>query len=193
MYDQADYETALGDFSVAVSLDANDVEAVAGRGVVQLAIGDELTAAEVDFKQAIQLERYPEENAYLWSNLGQVQTELGKFAEARRNLDHALQLDPDFNEARSHRAYLLATHSPDTISIVAAKGDVQSVFASQHAKTFWDYRALAAVNAAMGDYTRAAKQMARGEAIVRRTGPLRFVESAVRQRKLFEQKRTPAP
>ncbi|GAA5506167.1 tetratricopeptide repeat protein [Novipirellula caenicola] len=193
LYDQTDYAAALEDFSMAVTLDAADGEAVAGRGVVRLAIGDELAAAEADFKAAIELEMYPEENAYLWSNLGQVQTELGKFDEAERNLDRAIELAPKMNEARSHRAYLLATHSPDAARIAAAKADVQSVFASREPRTYWDYRALAAVNAAMGDYARAAKHMTLGEAIVRSTGPVRFVEPTVVLRKSYDQKLTPMP
>ncbi|GAA4457384.1 tetratricopeptide repeat protein [Novipirellula rosea] len=193
LYDQADYAAALNDFSIAVTLDAADGEAVAGRGVVRLAIGSELTAAESDFKTAIELEKYPEENAYLWSNLGQVQTELRKFDDAERNLDRAIELDPSLNEARSHRAYLLATHLPDAARVAAAKADVQLVFASRETKTFWDYRSLAAVNAAMGDYARAAKHMALGEAIVRTTGPVRFAKPAVVLRESFEQKLTPVP
>ncbi|EMI17102.1 hypothetical protein RMSM_05976 [Rhodopirellula maiorica SM1] len=191
LYDQADYESALDEFSIAVTLDAGDGEAVAGRGVVRLAIGSELAAAETDFKTAIELEQYPEENAYLWNNLGQVQTELRKFDDAERNLNRAIELDPKMNEPRSHRAYLLATHSPDTARIAAAKADVQSVFASRETRTYWDYRALAAVNAAMDDYTRAAKHLALGEAIVRSTGPVRFVEPTIVLRKSYEQRLTP--
>lgn len=121
--------------------------------------------------------------------MGQVKTELGKYDDARRSLDKAIELDPQLNEARSHRAYLFSTHSKDAKLNALAKVDMEFVFASAEAKTFWDYRALAAVNAALGDFERAAKQLAIGESILQKTGPARFAEPTIIARRAYENKR----
>jgi len=190
LFAQGDYPTALDDFAIAVKIDPTDIEAITGRGVVRHAIGNDLAGAEADFARAIELGDDSVENAFLWSNLGQVQMELGKQAESLGNLDRAIEIDPAFAEARSHRAYLLATMgATEGASIERARRDVIAAFATAEPKTFWDYRALGAVNAALGDFERAVRFQVRAEALVRQTGPARFVQRAVAARAAYEQRK----
>ncbi|MEM8671667.1 MAG: tetratricopeptide repeat protein [Planctomycetota bacterium] len=174
-YDMGKYSEALREFAIAVKLAPKDVESITGRGVIRHSIGTNLDGAEADFKLAIQLSDDSENPGYLWSNLGQVQMEVGKFADAFNSLTKAIKVDPTFMEARSHRAQLLATQLPNDLKrIEQAKGDVQIVFQSPGPRTFWDYRALAAVNAALGDYERAVKYQGHAEKALRKSGPKRF-------------------
>ena len=185
-YDLGRYEKALNEFKIAVNLDAKDTEAITGRGVVRHAIGSDLEAAETDFAKAIEMVDESIDHAYLWSNLGQVQMELGKFADSFGNLNKAIQLDPSFNEALSNRVYLLVTHFADTAKIDSVKSDMRTVFSSDGPRTYWDYRALAAVNAVIGDLERAAKYQAIGENLLRKTGPKRFLQTAIASRQQYE-------
>lgn len=178
-FDSADYPAALADFGVALQVAPTDIEALTGRGIVAHAIGTDLEQAKQDFKRAVELGTETEGDAYLWSNLGQVQMDLGEESAAYKNLTHAIELDPAFNEARSHRAYLIANSRDASRGMLnLAKDDVRKVFASQASRTFWDYRALAAVNAASGDFARAYKYQQQAEETVRTTGPARFLEPA---------------
>ncbi len=178
-YDLGDYRAALEDFSVAVQADANDLPAVVGRGVIYHAIG-KVSEAMDDFAKATQLGEEVFENAYLWNNLGQTQVETGYFVEAKENLRKAISLDPNFNEAKSHLAWLRVTRfAENPAEIGAAKSEVSEVFATSQPKTYWDYRALAAVNAALGDFDRAVKYQTIGEKHLAKTAPKRFeAESA---------------
>ncbi len=186
-FDQGDYEASLREFGIAVKIDASDIEALAGRGVVRHAIGTNLKAAAEDFANAIELAEETVENAYLWNNLGQAQMELGQLDQALIHLNKAIELDPDFSEPRSHRAYLLVTNGQnDAEKVEQAKADVKAVFVSRESKTYWDYRALAAINALLGDYQRAAKYQSLGETVLRQTGPSRFVKSATAERESYE-------
>lgn len=179
LFDQGDYEAALGEFNAATRLDAKDIEAVAGRGVVQHAIGIDLASAEADFITAIKLVVHREDHAFLWSNLGQVQIELGKFPDAKTNLDKAIELEPNFNEARSHRAWLIAERfSSDEQLIERAKNDLKKVMASQEPRTFWVYQAVARVNMALGNYSGALTYQRLAFAEVKKSGPPRFVAIA---------------
>jgi tetratricopeptide (TPR) repeat protein len=192
LFDQGDYQASLRDFAVAVKIDPSDVEAITGQGVVRHAIGGDLFRAEADFRKAIELAGDSIENAYLWSNLGQTQMELGQTDDALSSLTRAIELDPAFAEARSHRAYLLATtRGSETANLEQAKDDVRAVFASNQTKTYWDYRAVAAINAAEGDYERAVKHQRIAESIVRKTGPRRFIQSAEETRASYEKQSTP--
>ncbi|MEL6109607.1 MAG: tetratricopeptide repeat protein, partial [Planctomycetota bacterium] len=107
LFDLSQYEQALSDFRVAAKGDPADVEAAAGLGVIRHAMGV-LVEAESDFVAAIELAEPTHDFAFLWSNLGQVRMERGDFTAAREALDQAIALDPHFDEARSHRAYLSA-------------------------------------------------------------------------------------
>ncbi len=179
-FDLGEYQAALTDFDVALGVDSNDIEALTGHGIVAHAIGKDLRRAKQDFERAVKLETESKDSAYLWSNLGQVQMELGEDASAYQNLTRAIRLDPTLNETRSHRAFLLANSqdaNPETLN--QAKDDMRTVFNSGEPRSFWDYRALAAVNAALGDFVRAGKYQQLAEEVVRRTGPTRFIEIAV--------------
>lgn len=186
MFDQGNYPGSLREFGIAVSIDPKDIEALAGRGVVLHAIGVNLKEAAEDFARAIELAEKTLEDAYLWSNLGQAQIELGDYEQALKNLNKAIELDSQFTEAHSHRAFLLASQDSDAAKIEQAKADVKAVFATNEPRTFWDYRALAAVNAKLGDYGRAAKYQSLAEAILRKTGPPRFLDPAVAVREGYE-------
>ena len=185
-YDLGDLDSALTEFGIAIGLDETDIEAIVGRGVVLHAIGKNLKGAEEDFSRAIGLSTETVDNAYLWSNLGQVQGEMGKSTEAMRNLNKAVELDPNFLEARSHRAYQRVAENTSKEEIEAAKADMRAVFASDDPRTFWDYRALAGVNAAIGDYSRAAYYQTQGEMRLRETGPRRFVKEAAELRVAYQ-------
>jgi tetratricopeptide (TPR) repeat protein len=145
--------------------------------------------AESDFKNAIALSKDSIDNAYLWSNLGQVQMEIGELSEARLNLNKAIEIEPNFSEARSHQAFLIATeNSSHKDELEIAKDDLRTVFATHDARTYWDYRALAAVNVALGDFKRAAKYQAAAVTILRSAGPKRFMESAITTHEAYERK-----
>ena len=104
---------------------------------------------------------------------------MGEFEAALKNLNQAVELDPSFTEARSHRAYLIAMNFGQQPSMLeTAKSDLQSVFKSSDERTFWDYRAAARVNAALGDFDRATKFQAAACNLVKKTGPKRFVADA---------------
>ncbi|QEG43616.1 tetratricopeptide repeat protein [Roseimaritima ulvae] len=188
-FDQGNLEAARDAFSIAIKLDNKDTEALTGRGVVRHAMGD-LKAAEADYLAAIEAAEALPDNAFMWSNLGQVQMELGKFSEALKNLNKAIQLDPEFNEARSHRAFLLVTQpaarQSATASVQQAAADMRQVFQSKAEKTFWDYRALAAVSAQRGDNARAAGYQAQAVEQVQQNGPKRFVEPAIEALKRYQ-------
>ena len=185
-FDQQALSLALREFEVSLGLDQTDVESLVGRGVVQHAIGEDLPGAARDFLVAISKMPETAENAYLWSNLGQVLGELGDSTEALNYLSRAIELDPEFPEARSHRAHLLATHNPTKSAMETARSDVKAVFGAQGKRTYWDYRALAAVNAALGDYERATRFQSTGEKLLKQTGPKRFLESASQTRMAYE-------
>ncbi|WP_158222667.1 tetratricopeptide repeat protein [Rhodopirellula sp. MGV] len=189
IFEQGDLPEALNEFSIALNLAPSDVEALTGRGVTRHAIGKELSGAAKDFQEALRLLDPAEHEAFLWSNLGQAQFELGDFTNARASLENAIRLDPKFAEARSHLAYLLAVQQPSVSDdLNEAKQHLRVVFAGQDAKTFWDYRALAAVNAAYGDFVRAARFQRLGEDSLKSHGPMRFVEASAETRKIYERK-----
>jgi tetratricopeptide (TPR) repeat protein len=189
LFDLFEYEQAEREFAVAMTLDAADVEAIVGRGVVRHAIGTNLPGAASDFEKALQLSDASDDTAYLWSNLGQVQMELGHDDQAMRSFDQALTADPTFSEALSRRAYLRITQLPrDPEAVRLAMADVNAAFKTSGPRTFWDYRAAAAVNAVIGDFSRAARQQTQAESNVRKTGPPRFIESAVATRERYEQR-----
>lgn len=187
LFELEQYDAALTDYEVALRVKATDIEALTGHGIVTHAIGHDLDRALADFTKAVQLGTASKDNAYLWSNLGQVQMDLGDAAAAYQNLTRAIQLDPTFNEARSHRAFLIANlDKPETDKLNQAKDDVRAVFASNQDKSYWDYRALAAVNAALGHFERASKYQQQAIAIVRRTGPQRFVDVAMEEKLRYD-------
>lgn len=184
LFDFARYEKALTDFRLAAKGDPTDIEAAAGLGVIRHAMGA-LAEAESDFAKAIELAEPTVDYAFLWSNLGQVRMELGELASAREALDQAVRLDGQFFEALSHRANLSAIDpASSTARLDEAKNDLRRVLASSHEPTFWDLRAVAAINARLGDYQRAARFQKAAVSVVKRSGPARFVPLA--DRKLSE-------
>jgi tetratricopeptide (TPR) repeat protein len=187
-FERGEYQKAQADFSVALKVDPNDIESLTGHGLSGHAIGLDLHQAEADFAKAVKFGSGEKDNAYLWCNLAQVQMELGEVDTAYKNLSRAVELDPNFCEARSHRAFLLA-NSPasNKRTLELAKEDVRIAFASTEPRTFWDYQAAAAVNAALGDLQRAIKFQNLAEDAVRKTGPKRFVEVAARAKSRYEQ------
>jgi tetratricopeptide (TPR) repeat protein len=152
-YDLRQYDEALQMFEKAIVLDKSDVEALVGRGVVLHAIGSDLAGSKSSYEAAIRLSKPSMETAYLWSNLGQVETELEQIKAASNNLDKAIELDSTFLEARSHRAYLIGKHfANDAKKLEQAKEDLRLVFkTTSQARTFWDYRALALIYQVLGN------------------------------------------
>jgi tetratricopeptide (TPR) repeat protein len=176
-----EFESALIDFDVALQVNSIDIEALTGRGLAHHAMGRNLNLALADFLKAVELEEDPvTESAYLWNNLGQVQMELKQLQQARTSLEIALKLDDSFAESRSHRAYLLAANSTNRVSdLETARADVEAVFANKdYDRSYWDYRALAAVNYAMKDRQRAIRFQQMALEHVTKSGPPRFVEEA---------------
>ena len=101
-----------------------------------------------------------------------MQLELGKYALAFSNLSRAIELDPEFNEARSLRALLHASHqAKELFDPERSKADLRLVFQSSDERTYWDYHALAEFNAAIGDWTRAAKYQDAAVKLIERSGP----------------------
>jgi len=175
LYDLKRYENSLAQFNIALTIDKNDVEAIAGRGVVLHAIGADLPAAKAAFESAIAITKPSMDTAYLWNNLGQVQIEMGESEAAMGNLNQAIDLDPFFNEARSHRAWLIAKNYSDQAEMVElAKADLKHVFNSSDPKTYWDYRALAAINQKLGNRQKAAQMAQLAGAAIESTAPRRF-------------------
>ncbi len=181
LFDKMQYEAALEDFRVVLSIDPKDATGLTGRGLCLLALGKDLQQAERDFQRASEGAVKSKENAYLWSNLGQAQLELGHFGQAIESLTQAIALDPAFNEARSHRAYAstcLASKGEQNLEI--AKSDVRTVFVSGVQLTYWDFRAAGAVNAALGDYARAASYQANAIEALKANGPPRYIDEATK-------------
>ena len=159
-----------------------------GHGLSGHAIGSDLQRVKTDFTKAVDLGTGIKDNAYLWCNLGQVQMELGEVDTAYKNLSRAIELDTDFSEARSHRAFLLAnTSTLGSKTLAQAKEDTRRAFDSKEPRSYWDYRAAAAVNAAFGDFQRAIKFQSLAEDAIRKTGPKRFVVIASQERSRYEQ------
>ena len=178
LFDFAEYERALADFQIAVKGDPLDIEAVAGNGVIRHALGT-LASAESDFLAAIKLAEPTADDAFLWSNLGQVRMELGSYDRARKDFAQAIKLDANFFEAMSHRAYLNAIDQSSSLAQVdQAKKDLRRVLASTGAPTYWDLRAVAAINARLGDFARAARFQQAALKKVKQSGPKRFVSIA---------------
>lgn len=177
-YDLKNYDDALLMFDRALTLDRSDVEAIVGRGVVLHAIGKDLAGAKATFESAIKLSKPEIDSAYLWSNLGQVETELGLLELALKNLSQAIEIDPLLLEARSHRAWLIGKHfSDEPQKLEQAKEDLRLVFRNQsETRTFWDYRALALLNRNLGNSDLANKAEAHALS-VGDTAPKRFVDA----------------
>jgi tetratricopeptide (TPR) repeat protein len=179
LYDLADLSGAGEQFAIAVTLEPNNIEGLTGEGVVLHAIGSDLEAAKRTFATAVELSRPEPENAYLWNNLGQVEMELGEADEALRNLTQAIELDANFNEPRAHRASLIAEHfANDPKLLRLAKDDMIKVMSSAEAKAFWDYRAIAQINAATGNYDKAMRFQKQACEVVQKTAPPRFWKNA---------------
>ncbi len=66
-----------------------------------------------------------------------------------------------------------------------AVADARPAWVTNEPKTFWDYRAVAAVHAARGDFDKAAKTQVEGKAILRQTGSMRFLKRAAEQRERY--------
>jgi tetratricopeptide (TPR) repeat protein len=179
LYDLGDLAAAGKQFDTAVMLEPNNIEGLTGQGVILHALGINLMAAKRAYQAAIKLSQPELENAYLWSNLGQVELELGEIDEAMKHLTQAINLDPDFNEAKTHRAYLVAEwFSDNALLIEQAKSDLKKVMASSEPKTFWDYQAVARVNAILGNHSRAHEFQKLACAEVQKSGPPRFIAIA---------------
>lgn len=177
-YDLKNYNDALRMFDRALTLDKSDIEAIVGRGVVLHAIGEDLAGAKAAFESAIKVSKPGIDSAYLWSNLGQVETELLQLESALKNLNRAIELDSLFLEARSHRAWLIGEHFFDEPKkLEQAKEDLRLVFRNQsETRTFWDYRALALLNRKLGN-TGLAKKAEADALSVGDTAPKRFVDA----------------
>ncbi|MEO1530478.1 MAG: tetratricopeptide repeat protein [Planctomycetota bacterium] len=173
-YDLNDYDQALEHFQQAVEINPSDVEAIAGRGVVQQGIGTDLRAAEADYRRAIELSALGPENAYLLNNLGHVQLELNEYRESYKSLSRCLELDPDFTEARSHRVHLVATQAPDRAPMDWMTAEIETIFASNDDRTYWDYQAKAAVLALQKDFSQALQVQTTADRLLKKTGPKRF-------------------
>jgi tetratricopeptide (TPR) repeat protein len=179
LFDQGELIESRNQFRKAVKLDSKDVEALNGCGVVGHVIGDDLQQVLKDYQQAIRHADESLENAHLWSNLGQVQAELGQRKPAMENFGRAIQLDGNFMEARSLRAYILLTEDGATEqAIELAKSDLRRVFQAPGKRTYWDYRALAAAYAVLGDAARAVKMQQYAIALIPEAHLTRFTADA---------------
>jgi tetratricopeptide (TPR) repeat protein len=181
-YDKGKLSDALASFESAVKLAPNNAEGYAGRGVVGYALGDNLQRVRSDYLRAIAGQTINEDNAHLFANLGQVQWELGESQKAMQNLDAAIQIDPFNHEAVSVRilARIDQLGRTDREPIVrSCRDDLTRIFAESSAPTYWDYRALAAVNALLGDEARALRFQRLAVQEASRGPNKRFRESAL--------------
>lgn len=179
LFEQKRYQSALDQFEYAAGMDPADVEAHTGCGIVMHAVGNDLDGARQAFTRALSLGKRAPENAYLWSNLAQVEMELGEFETALKHLDQAVMLDAGLVEALSLRAYLIAEHYTDNSErMKQADSDIQRVLKSGQPKSFLDLRAMARLSAATGDNEAAVRYQQQACAIIKERGPERFIAIA---------------
>ncbi len=98
-----EYKKALDDFQTAAEKNPHWALPLAGKGSMDVALGN-LDAAIEDFDEAIYLEPNQGE---LYSNRGQIYHQLGKLSKARDDYNMAVDLSPDSVAARFNRAVLL--------------------------------------------------------------------------------------
>lgn len=88
---EGNYTGAIGDFTQAIKLKSDDVDAYNARGWAKLQ-NDDYAGAIEDFSQVI---KYRPQNANAYIQRAQVRLKLKHFIEAIEDYNHALRLNPD--------------------------------------------------------------------------------------------------
>ncbi|MEM9368067.1 MAG: tetratricopeptide repeat protein [Planctomycetota bacterium] len=160
LYEQGQLTEAMLAFEEAVQQAPDNAEGLAGRGIVGYALGRDLNRVKDDYLRAIGKQAISADNAYLYANLGQVLWELGDLKRSLRCLDAAIEIDPSNHEAISVRVLArlaIDEHASQRDVLQACLDDLRSVFQSTEHPSYWDFCAVAALNARLGDYTRAVR------------------------------------
>jgi tetratricopeptide (TPR) repeat protein len=114
-------DDALRDLNRAFRLDANDAQVLFNRALIRVMLND-YKNAERDLNRSLELRK----NAGAYNNRGSVRAHLEKHAEAIRDFDHSLKLDPDDPIARFNRSWSLLQLG----QLDAALADVDAVLGS---------------------------------------------------------------
>ncbi|TVR05272.1 MAG: tetratricopeptide repeat protein [Phormidium sp. GEM2.Bin31] len=97
-----DYETAVQDFSRAISLYGNTARAYHGRAIARLQLGD-YDGAIADFSQALEFEP---DDVRTYTNRGNAYEAMGDTEAAFEDYNRAITLNPDYPDAYFNRASL---------------------------------------------------------------------------------------
>ena len=92
-----DFDNAIKTYNQILALDAKNTEALFNIAYINLVYLHQYEAALKMFDKTLEVNS---DNSAAWCNRGRANEELGNFAEAKRDYDRALLLDPNFELAR---------------------------------------------------------------------------------------------